>query len=657
MAGLLMGLIGAVVGTMTGVGPAVGYAVGSAIGGAIGPKDTVEGPRLDDLRTVDSAYGKPIPRIRGGYRVPGMCIWAMPELLEIRTEEEEKKGPTVVSYSYYFTGAIALCQAPDEGIAGIGRIWINGDVVFDARPGAAAVAFENASDSISNYMRLHKGRSDQARDPRIEAESPNCSAYRNIAYIVFEDLPVKDYGNRFPNIEVEVFVGTDMPKSADYSVPELLHFVHDAGHGGALRPMMTHNRTDVIYAMNVPFVGENINPDNYKLYMLSLGKKPKIFDARSISSIASTTVPPTMFGPNIIPSTPYQQRGRPGFSDFTIKGAHGAFGISRFAVNGLVDYEVFKRGIHGFDGKIINTFNETLKLGQSPTLGVSIDSGIFIIVNLSEHRILRAVPFGVFYEFSATEKIVDFSSAGEFFYAATSQGSVLRIHQFDNDGPTGVSVVHPTPAGVFRIHAGDDGRVFTCTQSYGTIGEPLWEIMQWDPSSGSGFESIGKVLTSFEVSNSDHLGQAKGKTAYLGSIGGLNGIANFFWTNGYICLFDAHVGSLSDSYGGAGVAGAVLRSSRFGANIKDPTVGEICAEFCAESTLEPDMYDTSLLDQEYVEGYQTSKTMTARAAMEPLQKYFPFDCVENGSRLVFIPRGGPEVATLTEQDLGAEIVA
>lgn len=55
-------------------------------------------------------------------------------------------------------------------------------------------------------MRLYEGGEGQAVDPLIApAEGPGGTpAYRGIAYAVFEDLPLVDFGNRIPNLTFEV---------------------------------------------------------------------------------------------------------------------------------------------------------------------------------------------------------------------------------------------------------------------------------------------------------------------------------------------------------------------------------------------------------------------------------------------------------------------
>ena len=55
-------------------------------------------------------------------------------------------------------------------------------------------------------VRVHLGAADQFPDPLIEAKEGTdaAPAYRGLAYIVFERLPLEKFGNRIPQISVEV---------------------------------------------------------------------------------------------------------------------------------------------------------------------------------------------------------------------------------------------------------------------------------------------------------------------------------------------------------------------------------------------------------------------------------------------------------------------
>jgi hypothetical protein len=187
-------LSGATVGSQ--IGAFAGAYVDNALFGASGQSRPVEGPRLSDLRVTASTEGSPLPRIYGRARVGGQIIWATDLEEEIVTTTESTGsgkggsggGTTLTQYRYYANFAIAL----GEGIVTrIGRIW----------------ADEQEIDLARTTFRLHVGTETQAADSLIAARegSENAPAYRGVAYIVFERLPLADYGNRVPQLSFEVF--------------------------------------------------------------------------------------------------------------------------------------------------------------------------------------------------------------------------------------------------------------------------------------------------------------------------------------------------------------------------------------------------------------------------------------------------------------------
>lgn len=78
----------------------------------------------------------------------------------------------------------------------------------------------------------------------------------------------------------------------------------------------------------------------------------------------------------------------------------------------------------------------------------------------------------------------------------------------------------------------------------------------------------------------------------------------------------------------------------------------IVADICQRAELGgPDIDVTELTD--LVDGYIVPRQMTARAAIEPLQKAFYFDAVESDDKLKFVKRGGTAAATIPEIDRAA----
>ena len=178
-------------------GGPIGAMLGSLAGQAVDrellfkPKGR-EGPRLTELAVQTSSYGAPVPQLFGTLRVAGTVIWAA-DLVEHRHREGGKGRPTVTSYSYTASFAVALSARP---ILSVGRIWADGKLLRGA-----------AGDwKVRTGFRLHRGMEDQEIDPLIaSAEGVGLApAHRGIAYAVFENLELEEFGNRIPALSFEV---------------------------------------------------------------------------------------------------------------------------------------------------------------------------------------------------------------------------------------------------------------------------------------------------------------------------------------------------------------------------------------------------------------------------------------------------------------------
>jgi len=198
---VLSGISGAVGGMIAGpLGAKIGYGLGALAGSTIDSSISgtrsheISGSRLADLAIQTSTYGKSIPILFGQSRFAGNVIWSLPlKEHENRSSSSSgggksggKRSITSVTYTYTATLAIALCEGTIDSII---NIWA------DAK---------NITKDI-NKFRIYKGTEDQLPDPLIEAylgigKTP---AYRGLAYVVIEDFPLGDYGNRIPNFTFE----------------------------------------------------------------------------------------------------------------------------------------------------------------------------------------------------------------------------------------------------------------------------------------------------------------------------------------------------------------------------------------------------------------------------------------------------------------------
>ncbi len=197
---------GAAIGSQ--VGALAGSFIDQSLFGASGEPRVVEGPRLRELHGSASSEGAPIPRVYGRARLGGQIIWATDfEEETIRRTQTNSGGggggkggssggsqttSESVEYRYYANFAVAICEGE---IGGIGRVWADGRQINLSR--------------ITH--RIYRGSEDQAQDSLIVSRqgSSKTPAYRGVAYIVFERMPLADYGNRMPQLSFEVYRPVD----------------------------------------------------------------------------------------------------------------------------------------------------------------------------------------------------------------------------------------------------------------------------------------------------------------------------------------------------------------------------------------------------------------------------------------------------------------
>ncbi len=194
MATVLLQAAGAALGSVFGpVGAVLGRAAGALAGSAIDRSllggTTVSGARLSAARLSGASEGTAIPRLYGTARLGGTLIWATRFEEETVSERAGGKasGTRTESYRYFANLALALCEGE---VAGVRRVWADGREL----------------DLTAIEMRVYRGTSDQPADPLILARQGETKvpAYRGLAYVVFERLPLDDFGNRIPLLQFEV---------------------------------------------------------------------------------------------------------------------------------------------------------------------------------------------------------------------------------------------------------------------------------------------------------------------------------------------------------------------------------------------------------------------------------------------------------------------
>lgn len=181
------------------VNAAISYGLG-LLAQSLAPTQKVsqEGSRLSEVQVTSSTEGSTIKRLYGTTRLGGQIIWAT-RFKETKTVTKEEQGGgkggggggteiKTTTYTYSVSFAVALCEGSDRTT--MGRIWIDGKLL----------------DQSKHTIRFYNGGPNQDPDPFIEAKEGAglVPAFRGTCYVVFEEFELENFGNRMPQINVEV---------------------------------------------------------------------------------------------------------------------------------------------------------------------------------------------------------------------------------------------------------------------------------------------------------------------------------------------------------------------------------------------------------------------------------------------------------------------
>jgi len=223
-------IVGTVAGAFFG-NPMLGYTLGSLAGDTLFPTDlgTVSGPRLSDLQFQTATIGATIPLVYGKFAISGNVVWASGIIETVHKEKQGGKGgptQTVKTYTYSVNIAVGICEGK---ITDILRICADSVLIFDRTEqqqneedweyterlkrnanmlsGLFFVAMSATKDGKpAPLIEIYYGDEEQLPDPTIESWEGvgNVSGYRGLAYVVFTEFQLADYGNRIPNFRFEV---------------------------------------------------------------------------------------------------------------------------------------------------------------------------------------------------------------------------------------------------------------------------------------------------------------------------------------------------------------------------------------------------------------------------------------------------------------------
>jgi hypothetical protein len=606
---IVVGITGAVIGAYAGgpTGALYGYQIGSGLGGFIDPPPgpTIEGPRLNDLAAQTASYGTHIPRLYSTMQVHGNVFWLENNQLRERAKKTQQGGKggggsaTVKTYTYYATFAVSICEGPIEAIS---KIWINGKLKYNA--GSSDLDTVIASNKNADGFRIYYGTDDQLPDARMEADvgMANCPAYRGLAYIVFYDLELTDYGNTLQGAQVKVEVFAKSTNSGPRNL-ETIEVDSD------ITPDITGN-----YWANYFFQNGKDATCNFS-YAVSASPTPlgrtkrvrRYDNGAESSSFDFSSNPQMVVGTTDIDVLMYMPR----------VGGYNSVAGEYIVVNGFIYYPTNRTG----------------------DMGIKANSGYFTYKNGHLYACYRTTESGGFFNYAIERLVPGVNNALSVVatsstYAAATDNSIA--YAVDDDGS--VLVAHKD--GIARL----DGSNLIEVDSSAEILSPANE--------GYGYFDSGRFYVFDRTTNGniyvvEDLELVETFVNPLSGSLGLEDERNLYVVKGGICCYMRTKTSTDmsvdfhyfDLRGGDSVGTTILSDI-------------VSAEFEKSELIKAADIDVTDLTDE-VRGFRVPGIMSPRSAVSPLQGAYPFDIIPSGYKIKCVRRGKSSVKSISADDLDA----
>lgn len=619
MASLVISAAGAAIGYMA-AGPAGakwGWMLGAMAASSMVDGPVTEGPRLSDLRVTSSTQGVGMNKVYGTLRIGGNIIWSQP-LTETRLETEQSGGgkgggsAKNVQYTYTQTFAVALCEGP---IFGIRRMWMNNKLVYNVAEGASVETIA-ASNAEAEGWTLHLGSNTQNPDPTIEAVLGvgNTPAYRDTAYIVFTDLLLTDYGNRTPNIEVEVVCNgvystgnpdTDLtvyapsaPLAEWGSTP---HYRQSSlwVEGGAVFALLwggalyKDSGAGFVYLRTLPLV-----VDEYDNSDAVIWERTHAWQQSNVVQLGGWNYVLAQVSGNVMRWVKFNETTEEILTHGSPGRAYGSF--------------------HNFGGTIVRVGGWVWSVTYSTYVYTAVVDHTTDLINWTADTNAPGAGSYIY-----TEHKGELYAVGA--YDQNQQNWVIK----STDGVNWTSVFS-APLGFFAN--GGYGSLAEWGTAVWSDGTTLWYMrkgfLYTSTDDGVTFTFVDEVDASILPARQP-IGRnptaMQGNYLYMLSIDGLS--------------YPANATVVSRKY-------SVIPSLA----LVDPTVEEIVTE--AATQVGVSVSGTSALS-DTIRGFVVQGRRTPRSVIEALQQVFYFDAVESGGSLKFVKRGGASALTIPEADLAA----
>ena len=597
-------LIGGGVGGIAGffiagpTGAKYGAQIGIMLGGIIDPPKgpDVKGPRLDDLSVQTSTYGAIIPRVYGTTTVFGNIFWL--ENNQIREVPKKKKSggkggqkSTATTYSYYATFALGLCEGP---IVAVRRIWISGKLLYDA--GTTDQGAMRASNQAAGYFTLYTGTDTQIADPRMQATlgATNVPGYRGLAYMVFNDLPLADYGNTLMGAQIKVEV-VGSGSIANYAatphfMPSQIAWVQMDWNGRYYAAVADYSiPSDLATSLD----GESWTPRSLPAdatgSWTSIACTPQRWIAHKGNRVKYWISPDCENWQEVTNGIGGIAESWIFYSDGTRFLAIGRYSHTTAFISG--------DGLGWAETSVLPAYTAMKNNGAASNgeIWVAVNQGYnsaMVLEGLTWTSYVLPAGTGSIYGITYSEELGLFLAAGPTRYATSPDGKVW----------TGGTCT-----------AGNGGEFYS------------YAVGRW--WSGQYYSLEGATWVSYPLPNNiggTNIYAAKWNGA-VHTVIGANGSYESCWTIRESVLAQAY-----------------------------PTLANVVeAELLKSELLTAGDIDVTALASTAVRGYSIASVAAIRSGLEPLQAAWPFDAIQAGYKIKFVKRGGASIATIASAELDA----
>lgn len=594
------GIVGAVIGYFVpGSYPFIGAQIGMMVGGLVDPPKgpNVEGPRLADRSAQTAAYGEFLTRAYGTVMLTGNVFWIENNSIKEVVTKKKSGGKgggsktTTRTYSYYATFAVGLVDCSNgEPIAGIRRIWVGPDLFYDA--GSTDPDTIAASNDAATGFALYRGSPTQSPDPRIQADLgvDNTPAWRGVAYLVFYDLPLAKYGNSLAGATVRVEVMRKGNVPADYS--------YSTGYNSF---GFAVNSPSIAFGAGLFVLFQQAASTTYHTSPTGVAWTARTRPAAFMAKLAFCRDRFFAGDANAF----YTSSDGAGWSASFTTGYSGT--VNQWAANASRYAALLTSGPTVIWSSDAATWTAATLPGALPYDALAWNGSLWVAISSASGHVATSPDLAA-WTLVATVSTgwSELAVKGSEFVAKKAIATAAVLHSPDGaawtEYATTYAVISMISLGDEVAFIGADSLLYTSG-----VGETTWEY-------NCGMGSFSTAWRGMAWNGSDRIVTTKSTVddKYL--------ISRTLVTPG---------------------ASAITYLS------------EIVSSECLLSGLlsAGDIDVTALTSQ--VPGYRIGRLGAIRSALEPLQLAWPFDVVQRGYKVVFVPRGGASVVTLAATDLDA----